>query len=213
MDIQTQFISLASDSLDKQVHADIIAEHILHCKVQGHPTLGVRARTQKCLISWGLVRHTSHPPLLGKMKSIKMIILDRQSCRACAHLPIAGLGGLWSVLARVVPALVFALVVVVGVVCALAVVVVCAALIFGVRMALLVRMLCLRPMHMAGLLGGLLVRSLAVAIVPGFWLVLAVVCPLAHFTTMIDVVTVAPPAVRAPLTVRQAFEHIVVTSL
>ena len=108
------------------------------------------------------------------MKSIEMIILDRRSCRARTHLPIIGLGGLWSVLARVVPALMFALIVVVGVVHALAVVVVvCAALIFGVRTALLVQMLCLRPMHMAGLLGGLLVSSLAVAVVPGIWLALA----------------------------------------
>ncbi len=142
-----------------------------------------------------------------------MIILDMRSCRARTHLTIAGLGGSGSVLARVVPALVFALVVVVGIVHALAVVVVCAALIFGIPMALLVQMLCHRPMPVAGLLGGLLMRSLAVAAVPGVWLALAVVCPLARLTTVIAAVAVAPPAVLAPLTVRQAFELIVVTSL
>ena len=87
---------------------------------------------------------------------------------------------------RVVPALVFALVVVVDVVRVLVVVVVvCAALIFRVGTALVVRMLCLRPMHMAGLLGGLFVSRLAVAVVPGVWLALAVVCPLAQLTVVI----------------------------
>jgi hypothetical protein len=108
-----------------------------------------------------------------------MIILDGRSCRACAQLAIAELGGPWSVLARVIPALVFALIVVVGVVRAFAVVVVCAALIPWICTALLVQMLRLRPMHVAGLLGGLLVRSLAVATAPVVWLALAVVGPLA----------------------------------
>ncbi len=114
---------------------------------------------------------------------------------------------------RVVPALVFALVVVVGVVRARAVVVVCAALIFGIRTALLVQMLQLWPIHVAGLLGGLLVRSLAVAAVPGIWFAFAVVGPLAQLAAVIAVVAVAPPAVLAPSAVCQAFELIVVTSL
>ena len=85
-----------------------------------------------------------------------------------------------SVLTRVIPALVFTLVVVVGVVRVLVVVVVvCAALIFRVCMALVVRMLRLRPMHVTGLLGGLFVSRLAVAVVSGVWLVLAMVCLLA----------------------------------
>ena len=41
---------------------------------------------------------------------------------------------------------------------------------------------------MAGLLGGLLVRSLAVAVVPVICLALAVVGPLARLTTVIAVV-------------------------
>ena len=117
-------------------------------------------------------------------------------------------------MARVVPALVFVLVAVMGVVRALAVVVVvCTALIFRIRTALLVQMLCFRPMHVAGLLGGLLVRSLVVDAVPGVWLALVVVGPLARLTAVIAVVAVAPPAVPAPLAVCQAFELIVVTSL
>ncbi len=58
-----------------------------------------------------------------------MIILDRRGCRARAHLPIAVLGRSRSVLWRVSPTLVFALVVVAGVLRALVVVVVRAALI------------------------------------------------------------------------------------
>ena len=115
---------------------------------------------------------------------------------------------------RVVPALVFALVVVVGVMCALVVgVVVCAALIFRVCTALVLQMLCLRPMHVTGLLGGLFVSRLAVAVVPGVWLALVVVCPLVRLTPVIAAVAVAPPAVLAPLVVCQALELIVVTSL
>ena len=138
MGIWTGFISLASNSLDKQIHADVSAEHIIHCKVQGHPMLGVRARTCKCLISEGLVRFISHPPLLGNMESFKMVVLDGRSCRAHAQLTITELRGPWSVLARVVAALVFTLIVVVSIVCAFAVVVVCAALVLRTRMALVV---------------------------------------------------------------------------
>ena len=72
------------------------------------------------------------------------------------------------------------------------------SLILRIRTALLVQMLVLRPMHVAGLLGGLLVRSLAVATVPVVWLALAVVVPLAQLATVIAVVEVAPPAVLAP---------------
>ena len=68
-------------------------------------------------------------------------------------------------------------------------------------------------MHVAGLLGGLLVSRLAVAVVPGVWLALAVVCPLARLTAVIAAVAVAPPAVLAPSVVRQVFELILVTSL
>ena len=68
-------------------------------------------------------------------------------------------------------------------------------------------------MHVAGLLGGLFVRSLAVAAVPVICLALAVVGPLARLATVIAVVAIAPPAVLAPLAVCQAFELVVVTSL
>jgi hypothetical protein len=66
--------------------------------------------------------------------------------------------------------------------------------------------------HVAGLLGGLLVRSLAVAAVPGIWLVFMVVGPLARLATVIAVVAVVPPAVLAPSAVCKAFGHIVATS-
>ena len=75
------------------------------------------------------------------------------------------------------PTLVFALVIVVGVVRALVVdvVVVRAALIFGISTTLVVRVLGLGPMHFAGLvLGGLFVRRLALAVAPGVWLALAI---------------------------------------
>jgi hypothetical protein len=37
-------VGLAVANLAKErVHADVIAEHVVHRKVQGHPTLGVRA--------------------------------------------------------------------------------------------------------------------------------------------------------------------------
>ncbi len=96
----------------------------------------------------------------------------------------------------------FAVVVVVSVVCAFAVVVVCAALIFQISTALIVQMLRFRPMHGAGLLGGLLVRSLAVTVIPVVWLALMVVGPLTRLTAVIAVVAVAPPAVFAPSAVR-----------
>ena len=108
----------------------------------------------------------------------------------------------------------FALVVVADVLRALVVVVVvCAALIFRVCMALVLQMLCLRPMHVTGLLGGLFMSHLAVAIVPGVWLALAVVCPLVQPTAVIAAVMVTPSAVLMPLVVCQALELIVVTSL
>ena len=68
-------------------------------------------------------------------------------------------------------------------------------------------------MRVTGLLGGLFVSRLAVAVVPGVWLVLTVVCPLTRLTAVIAAVAVAPPAVLAPLAVCQALELIVVTSL
>ena len=68
-----------------------------------------------------------------------------------------------------------AFVVVVGVVRALVAVVVRAALIFGIRTTLVVRVLGLGSMHVTGLvLGGLFVRRLALAVAPGVWLALAV---------------------------------------
>jgi len=72
--------------------------------------------------------------------------------------------------------LVFALVVVVGVVRALVVVVVVhAALIFGISTTLVVRVLGLGSMHVTGLvLGGLFVCRLALAVASDVWLVLAV---------------------------------------
>jgi hypothetical protein len=99
---------------------------------------------------------------------------------------------------RVIPALVFALVVVVCVVRALAVVVVCAALIFRVGTAVVIRVLCLRPMYVTGLLGSLFVRRLAGAVVLGIWLALAVGCPLARLTAVTAAVAIASPAVLAP---------------
>ena len=75
------------------------------------------------------------------------------------------------------PTLVFALIVVVGVVRALVVVVVvvCAALVFGISTTLVVRVLGLGSMHVAGLvLGGLFVRRLAFAVALGVWLAFAV---------------------------------------
>jgi hypothetical protein len=68
-------------------------------------------------------------------------------------------------------------------------------------------------MDVAGLLGGLLLSSLAVAVVSGVWLALVVVCPLTRLTAVIAAITVAPPAVLALLAVCRAFELIVVTSL
>ena len=56
--------------------------------------------------------------------------------------------------------------------------------------------------HVAGLLGGLHVRSLAVAMVSVVCLALAVVGPLARLTTVIGVIAVAPPAVLVPSAIR-----------
>jgi hypothetical protein len=68
-----------------------------------------------------------------------MVVLDGQSCRTCAHLALTEPGGHWSALARVFAALVLAIVIVMGVVCAFAVVVAPAALVLQICMALVVR--------------------------------------------------------------------------
>ena len=91
-----------------------------------------------------------------------------------------------------------AIVVEVSIMCAFAEVVARAALILWICTALIVQMLTVRPVHMAGLLGGPFVRSLAVVAAPAVCLVLAVVGPPARLTAVIGVVTVAPPAVLAP---------------
>jgi hypothetical protein len=110
------------------------------------------------------------------MKSIEMIILDGRGSRTRTYFPVAVLRRARSVLWGVSPTLVFALVDVVGVMRTLVVVVVVrAALIFGVRTTLVVQVLGLGPMHFAGLvLGGLFVRRLALAVAPGVWLALEV---------------------------------------
>ena len=50
-------------------------------------------------------------------------------------------------------------------------------------------------MHVTGLLGGLFVRRLAVAVIPGVWFALTVGCPLVQLTAVIADVAVALPAV------------------
>ncbi len=95
-----------------------------------------------------------------------------------------------------------AIVVEVSVLCAFAVVVTRAALILWICTALVVQMLRVRPIHVAGLLGGTFVRSRAVAAAPVVCLALAVVGPLARLTTVIGVIAVAPPAVLVPSAIR-----------
>jgi len=106
-----------------------------------------------------------------------MIILNGRGSRARAHFPVTVLGRARSVSWGVSPTLVFALVVVVGVVHALVVIVVVvrAALVFGISTTLVVRVLGLGSMHVTGLvLGGLFVRRFALAVAPGVWLAFTV---------------------------------------
>ncbi len=131
-----------------------------------------------------------------------MIVLDGQSCHAHAQLTITELRGPWSILARVLAALVLAIIVVMSAVCAFAVVVVRAALVLWICMALVVQMLRIRPLHVAGLLGEPFVRSLVVAAAPVICLALTLIGPLARLTTVFGVVPVAPPAVLTPLAIR-----------
>jgi hypothetical protein len=35
VDVQTRFISLAFESLEDKIHAPVIAEHVIHCQIQG----------------------------------------------------------------------------------------------------------------------------------------------------------------------------------
>ena len=143
-----------------------------------------------------------------------MAVFEGQRCRACAHFTFAELGGHRSVLVRVFAGLILAIVVVMGAMCAFAVVVACAALVLWICMALVVRVLGIRPMHMAGLLGGPFMRSLLVAsAAPAVCLVLTVVDPLALFTALIGVVAVVPPAVLMPLAICEALELVMVTTL
>ena len=74
--------------------------------------------------------------------------------KAAAHLALTELVGPRSFLARVFTTLVFALVVEMSVVWAFAVVVACAVLVLWICTALIIQMLGIRPMQMAGLLGG-----------------------------------------------------------
>ncbi len=102
------------------------------------------------------------------MKIIKMIILMRPICHALVRADFALAGGEAhdGGFARLIVATAVVVVLVVVVVRAFAVVVVvaCAALILGIRTALSERMLGVRSMQMAGLLGGTFGRrSLAVA--------------------------------------------------
>ena len=99
-------------------------------------------------------------------------------------------------MARVVAALVLAIVIVMSIVCAFTVVVP-AALVLWICTALVVRMLRIRPVHVAGLLGGPFVRSLVIIAAPVICLALGVVGPLMRLTAMIGVVMVAPSAVLA----------------
>ncbi len=88
----------------------------------------------------------------------------RRAC-VCAHLSLIGGDDHDWVFARLIVATAVAFVLVMVVVRTFAVVVVvaCAALIHWICTALRVRMLGVRPMHVAGLLGGTFSRSLAVA--------------------------------------------------
>jgi hypothetical protein len=101
------------------------------------------------------------------MKIIKMIILMRPVCRALVRADFALAGGEAhdGGSARLVVATeVVLIVVVVRAFAEVVVVVACAALILGIRTALRERMLGVRSMQMAGLLGGTFGRrSLAVA--------------------------------------------------
>ena len=75
-------------------------------------------------------------------------------------------------------------------------------------------MLGIRPVYVAGILGGPFVRSLAAASAAlVICLVLGVVDPLVRLTALIGVVPVAPPAVLMPLAVHEALELVIVTSL
>ena len=95
-----------------------------------------------------------------------------------------------------------AIVVVVDIMCAFNIVVVCAALALWIHTTLVVQMLGIRPVHVAGLLGGPSVRSLAVASAAlVICLALTLIGPLARLTTVLGVVPVAPPAVLTPLAI------------
>ena len=107
-----------------------------------------------------------------------------------------------------------AIVVVVDIMCAFNIVVVCAALALWIHTTLVVQMLGIRPVHVAGLLGGPSVRSLAVASAAlVICLALTVVGPLTRLTAMIGVVGVEPPAVLTPSAICEALELVMVTSL
>ena len=69
-------------------------------------------------------------------------------------------------------------------------------------------------MYVTGLLGGLFVRRLALAMVPGVWLALAVGCPLARLTAVTAAIAiVALPAVLALSVVHEALELVIVPRL
>jgi hypothetical protein len=55
-------------SLEEQVHGDIILK-------DGIQMLR-NSRFHKCIIFWGLVTHSAYLPLLGDVKTIKMIVLQ-----------------------------------------------------------------------------------------------------------------------------------------
>ena len=78
MDGHAGFVPFPAKTLDKGVHADVIAEDVVNSQVQGtrqmqrhlkHFFFCVRVWTHKCIISWGLVRHITQP-LFVKTKRI-----------------------------------------------------------------------------------------------------------------------------------------------
>jgi hypothetical protein len=73
VDGQTGFVLFPAKTCDEGVHTDIIAEDVVKHQVQGMRQMQrhlkslffcVRVRTHKCLISWGLVRHSTHALLM-----------------------------------------------------------------------------------------------------------------------------------------------------
>ena len=151
-----------------------------------------------------------------------MIIIIRPVRRACvrAHLSFIGVAAHDWVFARlIVASAVVAIVLIVIVVRAFAVVVVvaCAALIPWICMAFCVRMLGVRPMHVAGLLGGAFGRrNLAVAsaiLVVCLALIAVGVVTIARLVIAIEVVVAIVVPIAAHLFVDEMLEFVVIARL